>query len=131
METNTINQEITFDASPHEVYELIMDESKHANFSEAPCVMSREVGGKYSCYDGYIKGENLELVQDKKIVQTWQGKDFPEGHFSKVTFIFEEKNGKTILKFKHENVPAELSPHIEKGWQDHYWDKMKKYLSSK
>jgi activator of HSP90 ATPase len=131
METKTIHQEIEFDASPHDIYELIMDSEKHAAFSGAPAEISKEVEGKFSCYGDYINGENVELIQDKKIIQIWQGKDFPKGHFSKVTFDFEEKDGKTLLHFTHEDVPAQLAEHIEKGWTDHYWDKMKSYLSSR
>jgi activator of HSP90 ATPase len=128
METSVINQEVEFDVSCREVYELLMDGEKHAAFTGAPCTMSREVGGKYTCYGDYIEGKNLKVVPDKKIVQTWVGKDFPEGAVSKVTFEFVDDGGKCKLIFTHEDVPVDLTEGIEKGWKEHYWDKMKEFL---
>jgi len=125
----TIHQKIHFKASPHEIYEMLMDSEKHAAFSGAPAEISREAGGKFTCYGEYIRGENVELEADKKIVQKWIGKDFPEGEVSKVTFELKEReDGGTDLELTHEDVPDEIAEHIEKGWHDHYWDKMKKSL---
>lgn len=88
METRTIRQQVTFKAPPHEVYELLMDEKKHAAFSQSKTTVSRKVGGKVSSGDGYIEAVNLELVPDEKIVQQWRDTDWPEGHFSKATWTF-------------------------------------------
>ena len=67
----TINQLITFKASTHDVYEALMDSKKHAEFTKGPAEISTEVGGAFSVHGEYITGENLELEQDKKIVQKW------------------------------------------------------------
>jgi len=81
MKTRTIRQQVTFKASPHELYELLMDEKKHGQFTRSRTTISRKVGGKISSGDGYIDGINLELVPDKKIVQSWRASDWPEGHY--------------------------------------------------
>lgn len=125
----TINQTIEFEASPHEIYELLMDSEKHAKFSGAPAEITREIGMQFKCYDGWIEAENIELVPDKKIVQKWRGKDWKEGHFSKVTFLLEEnENSGCRLDFTQTDVPDEVFEHIDKGWHVMYWDKMKNYL---
>ena len=72
METKNLNQAIIFKASPNQVYEALMDSKKHAKFTGDKAEISREVGGKISAYGGFIEGENLELVQDKKITQKWR-----------------------------------------------------------
>ena len=41
MKTKTIKQSATFNASPDKVYQLIMDQKKHAAFSGADVVMSK------------------------------------------------------------------------------------------
>ncbi len=64
----TIRQTVTFKASPHEVYEALMNSRRHAKFSGGKARLSRKVGGKFTAYDGYIEGTNLELAPDKKIV---------------------------------------------------------------
>lgn len=124
----TINQSITFKASAHDVYEALMDSKKHAEFTKAPAEISTEVGGTFSVHGDYITGENLELEQDKKIVQKWRASEWPEGHYSTVTFELEEKDGSTELTFTHENVPDVHADSITKGWEEHYWKPMKEML---
>ncbi|MGA2318205.1 MAG: hypothetical protein ABSG71_17760 [Thermodesulfobacteriota bacterium] len=48
MKTKTIRQSITFKASPHEVYDALMDSRKHAKFTGAKARISRKVGGKFT-----------------------------------------------------------------------------------
>jgi len=124
----TIKQEVKFGAIPHEVYELLMDSKKHSGFTGEEAKISREVGGKFSVYGGYAEGENLELIPDKKIVQKWRSEDWPEGHYSTVTFEFEESEEGCKLKFTQENVPDENCKDIEEGWEDYYWKPMEEIL---
>ena len=126
--TKNVKQNVVFDASPHEVYELLMDEKKHALFTGAKAKISKKVGESFSAYDGYIVGKNVELVPDKKIVQLWRASDWQKGYFSIVTFVLKEKKGKTELTFVHEGVPVECVEDISQGWKDHYWERMKEAL---
>ena len=130
METKDLKQVIEFKASPHEVYEALMDSKKHSEFSKSKVVISRKVNGKFSAYDGWIAGKNLELVQDKKIVQEWAGVDkaWPKNHISKVTFIFSKTKNGTKLTFTHEGIPEDWFEDISKGWYDQYWEKMKEFF---
>ncbi|MBM2832567.1 MAG: YndB domain-containing protein, partial [Dehalococcoidia bacterium] len=59
-----------------------MDSRKHAKFTGDSATISREIGGKFTAYGDYAEGINLELVPDKKVVQSWRGSDWPEGHYS-------------------------------------------------
>ena len=86
IKTRTIEQTVVVNASPHEIYEILMDSEKHSKLVGSKCDISRQVGGKFSIYDGYIDGINIELVQDKKIVQDWRGEeecyeDFDQGWY--------------------------------------------------
>jgi len=80
MGMKTIRQTVTFKA----IYEALMDSKKHAEFTESEVQMSRNVGGEFSVYGGDIHGVNLELVADRKIVQSWRYSDWPEGHYSTI-----------------------------------------------
>ena len=82
-----LKQTATIKASPHAVYEILMDEKQHAAFTGGKAKISRVIGGKFSIYNGDIEGVNIELVPDKKIVQTWRYSDWPKGHYSRVTFL--------------------------------------------
>jgi activator of HSP90 ATPase len=128
MKTRTIRQSVTFKASSHDVYEALMDSAKHAEFTGAEASISREVGGNLSAYDGYIEGINLELVPDEKIVQSWRGSDWPEGHYSKATFLLKSAGGGTRLDFEQTGVPEEHYDSIVQGWHDYYWTPMKEML---
>jgi activator of HSP90 ATPase len=110
-----------------------MDSEKHSEFTEDKAVISREVGGEFTAYGDWIKGKNLELVKDKKIVQEWRGNDdaWPEGHVSKVTFELKKDKDGTLLEFTHEDVPEKWYDDLVKGWEEHYWSRMKKYFSKK
>ena len=69
MKIQTIQQEIIFAAPVHIVYELLMDEKLHAEFTESDVSINTNIGGVFSIYGGYIAGKNVELIKNKKIVQ--------------------------------------------------------------
>ncbi len=126
--SKTIRQTATFNAPAHEVYEALMDQKKHAQFTEGEAKISRKVGGEFSISDGEIRGKNLELIQDKKIVQSWRYSDWPEGEYSTATFSLEETDGKTRLTFVQTGVPDDHYEDIKQGWKDYYWGPMKQML---
>ena len=66
MNTKTIRQSVAFKASPHGVYEALMDSDKHSQFTGDKADISREVGGRFTAFDRYSEGVNIELVQDKR-----------------------------------------------------------------
>jgi activator of HSP90 ATPase len=121
----TIKQTAKFKVSPKEVYEALMDSKTHSRFTGGKAVISPKVGGKFTAYDGYCWGENLELVEGKKIVQSWTASDWPEGHMSKVTFALAKDGKGTKLTFTQTNVPDEFAKDIAQGWKDYYWVPMK------
>jgi uncharacterized protein YndB with AHSA1/START domain len=123
-----IRQSVTFKATPHKVYEALMDSRQHAKFTGDAASISRKVGGKFMAYGGYITGTNLELVPDKKIVQSWHAADWLEGHESRVTFKLTSVKGGTRLSFTHSGVPTEHYESIKQGWIDNYWTPMKAIL---
>jgi activator of HSP90 ATPase len=131
MKTRSIRQVVNFSASPHDLYEIIMDSKKHAAFSGEGAKMSRVIGGKFSAYGGWVRGTNLKLVPGRLIVQAWRGEDWPEGHYSKATFLFSKTKIGTKLTFSQTGVPAELYADINTGWKSEYWEKMKAVLGKK
>ena len=123
---SVIRQRIVFGVSPHEVYEALMDSKRHSKFTGAKAVISRDIGGKISAYDGYIDGWNVELAPDKKIVQKWRASDWPENHYSTAVFELKQtKTGGTALTFIQTGVPKDQVQDISDGWVENYWDKMK------
>jgi activator of HSP90 ATPase len=128
MASKTIKQTVKIKASPHDVYEALMDSRKHAQFTGGKATISRKVGGKFSTFDGYAEGTNLEMIPDKKIVQSWRADDWPEGHYSRATFLLEAIPDGTQLTFTQTDVPDDQYADVSQGWKDYYWAPMKEML---
>ena len=127
----TIKQSVYFNASPHDVFELLVDSKEHAAFTGAEATVSRKTGGRFTAYDGWIDGKNLDIVTDKRIVQAWRGKDWQPGYFSRVEFKLTKKGKGCQLIFVHRGVPDSKYRDINQGWKHNYWEKMKEYLKGK
>lgn len=123
-----IQQTVTVKARPHEVYEALMDSRLHAKFTGAPARISRKVGGTFTVFDGYAEGVNLELVADRKIVQTWRADDWPAGHYSTVTFALAKAGKGTKLTFTQTDIPADQVASVRDGWREFYWAPLKTLL---
>ncbi|MGZ4864152.1 MAG: SRPBCC family protein [Halobacteriota archaeon] len=129
MKTKTLRQSVLLKASPHEVYEALMDSKKHAEFTHSSAIISREVGGAFSAFDGWASGTTLELSPDKRIVQKWRATDWPQGHFSTVTFELQTQGSETRLDFTQSDIPEDLYAELETGWVEYYWDNLVTYFS--
>jgi activator of HSP90 ATPase len=68
---------------------------------------------------------NLKLIPDKTIVQTWRANDWPDKHFSTITFTFAPVKKGTKVTFTQKDVPSEFAKTTEEGWIDYYWDPLK------
>lgn len=123
-----IQQTVAFAASPHDVYEALMDSDKHAAFTHAAASINRQVGGEFNAYDGYISGKNLELIPDQTIKQSWRAIDWEAGKYSTVTFELTATPDGTRLDFSHTNVPAGTEAEFTQGWIENYWEPMKAYF---
>jgi len=124
----TIRQTRTFNATPRELYDALMETRKHAAFTGASASISRKVGGRISAYDDYITGKNIELVPGRKIVQAWRGSDWPEGLFSTAVFELKGVRGGTKLTFTQTGVPEQQYEAIKKGWIEFYWTPLTAWL---
>ncbi len=126
----SIEQEIRIKSTPHEVYEMFMDSKKHSKLTEGNAKISREVGGSFSIFEGALSGKNVELIQDKKIVQTWRGdgENWPKGYYSTITLIFESNDKGTLIKFTHVDIPEASYESVKEGWDTYYWKPLKEML---
>ena len=127
----TIRQTATFNATPREVYDALMTSRGHSRITGAGAKVSSKVGGKFSAFDGYCGGVNLELVRGKKIVQSWRASDWPVDHSSTVTFALSAVKGGTRLSFTHAGVPDGQYASIKRGWIEFYWKPMKTLWSGR
>jgi activator of HSP90 ATPase len=117
--------------TPRALYELYMNAKKHSKVTGAPAKISAKTGTRFSAHGNYITGENLLLIKNELIVQTWRGADWDAADSDSTFLIQLEKKGKNVvLRAVHSVVPDKHAGGIEKGWFDHYWKPWKNYLAA-
>ncbi len=129
--TRQIRHSVRFGAKPRVIYQLLMDSKKHSAFTGAPAKIDPKVGGQFAAWGPHLRGINVELVKNKRIVQAWRAKNWPRGHYSIATFELRPARGGTALVFTHWGIPAANAKRINEGWKTHYWQPLKKALKRK
>ena len=123
-DTTTIRHTVTFNASPQEVYEMIMDTKKHESLSGEKANISREVGGAFKAWGEHISGFNLVLQPGQRIVQAWRAHDWWPDHYSVATFDLRKVDSGTELRFTQIGVPPHRFDGHSRGWIETYWRPM-------
>jgi activator of HSP90 ATPase len=121
--SKTITQKVLFkNTTPKVLYDLYMDAKKHSEVTGGKAVITKKEGAKFSAYNKYITGKNLQLIKDKLIVQSWRASDWQESDMDS-TFIlsFTQKGNDVVMEMVHANVPDEQAKSLTKGWDEYYW----------
>lgn len=125
----SIHQEVDFKASPHRIYDILLDSKQFSAFSGEPAEISREVGGTFSMFGGKIVRRNIELVPDQRIVQAWRQASWNPGEYSIVKFELKQEGPQTKVVLDHTLAfTRAMFGHFDSGWRTHYWEKLAKYL---
>ena len=129
IKTTSITQKKLLPALPEAVYDALLDPKKHSKFTGSKATGNAKVGAKFTAWDGYISGRNIELEKGKRIVQEWITTDWPDQYPpSRLEFTFKEIEGKTEVTMVHSNIPTEQEQELKQGWIDFYWKPLKIYF---
>ena len=135
-----IHQEPVFHANRKRVYEALTDAKqfqKVVELSDAMKTMklgtktaeiSREEGGSFALFGGYITGRQVELVPSERIVQAWRVGSWGPGVYSIAKFELTEQGDGTKIIFDHVGFPEGTAQHLAEGWNSNYWEPLAKYL---
>ncbi len=119
-------------ASPGAVYRAFLSSKEHTVFTGSEAKCNTRVGGRFTAWDKYISGKNVELVEGKKIVQEWKTSEWPEGYKSSILKISLKKEGEgTRVSMIQSRVPASQVDQYDKGWYESYWEPLKQYFRAK
>ena len=130
--TKAIQQSVRFSAPPEELFEIYMDSKKHSEAAGGAAKLSRKVGGKFTAWDGQLKGQNLQIVPNQLIVQSWRASHWkPTDADSILILRFSAVPGGGRVDLVHENVPAHDHKGVSQGWKTYYWQPWRKYLAKK
>jgi len=124
---------ITLPANPKAIYDAWLSGKEHTKFTGGKATASTRVKGKFTAWDGYIEGRNLELKAGKKIVQSWRTSEFPDTAPDSLleVSLAPKAGGKAALTLIHTNIPKGQGKQYKSGWKEHYFEPMKAYFSQK
>jgi activator of HSP90 ATPase len=138
----SIHQEPVFKANRKRVYDALTDANqfnKVIQLSAAaksgmspgakPAEISREAGGAFTLFGGYIMGRQIELVPNERIVQAWRTASWDPGVYSIAKFELVEQGSGTKIVFDHTGFPKGLGEHLAAGWKGNYWEPLEKFLA--
>ena len=125
---SSIHQEIVFAAPAARLYRAIVDPAEFSRATGAPAEGVEAEGGSFSLFGGHITGRHVELVPNQLIVQAWRAKTWPAGNYSLARFELRPEGDKTRLVFDHDGFADDQKEHLAKGWQENYWEPLRKYL---
>ena len=130
MKTKTLQQTVTFKASPRQVYDMLMDSKKHQSLSGQPAKISRKVGGKFAAWCSHISRFNLALNPGQKIVQAWRATGWWPDHYSIAIDDIAKTRAGTRLKFTQIGIPPNRYSGHYRGWIETYWTPMKEMFAT-
>ncbi|KAI8064217.1 activator of Hsp90 ATPase [Gongronella butleri] len=123
--STTLDEVVDFQTSAHELYETLLDPQRVMAWTRGPAKISRDIDSPYEMFNGNVSGKILELVPDKKIVQSWRLGNWPAGHYSTVTFEFDQGSDGTQLRVKQTGVPLGEEDTTRNNWNGYYWRAIK------
>jgi len=137
----SIHQEALFKGSRKRVYEALTDAKQFdrviqlsgvmqsMHLGDKPTEISREVGGAFTLFGGYITGRHVELVPNERIVQAWRTGGWAPGVYSIAKFELVEQGSGTKIVFDHTGFPKGEAEALASGWKAHYWEPLQKLLA--
>lgn len=137
----SIHQEPVFKANRKRIYEALTDSKQFdkviqlsgvvqaMHLGDKPAEISREVGGAFTLFGGYITGRHVEFVPNQRIVQAWRTGGWAPGIYSIAKFELVEQGSGTKIVFDHTGFPNGEAKVLASGWKAHYWEPIEKLLA--
>ena len=114
-----------------QVYHAWLDSAEHSAMTGGEAQVNAEIGVDFYAWDRYIKGRNLELEQDRRILQSWRTAEFaPEEADSLLEITLEPAQAGTHLTLRHTELPAHGMKY-KQGWVEAYFEPMQVYFKAK
>ena len=127
--TEQIKRSANIPASPKQIYNAWLNSKEHSKMTGSKATTSIKVGRKFTAWDNYISGKNLELIPDKRILQAWRTTEFSKDDLDSHLLIkFEEVKVGSKVTLVHSEIPQGQSASYKKGWSDFYLKPMKTYF---
>ncbi|MGE0568088.1 MAG: SRPBCC domain-containing protein [Bacteroidia bacterium] len=115
-------------ASPKQVYRDWLSSRGHSDFTGAEAKITAKPDSKFTAWDGYIWGKNIELIKDNYIKQSWRTSDFDENWPDSILEVKLKLLGqKTVVEIIHSNLQKGDAKKYTDGWNDYYKEPMQAF----
>ena len=123
--------EIELNEKPSVVYEAWLDSDGHEQFTGAPANFTKLVGADFTAWDGYIFGEIIALVPNKRILQSWRTLEFDENTpDSMLDVTFTATDNGTLFTLSHTQLDSETAvAKYAAGWDEFYVQPMTEFYN--
>jgi activator of HSP90 ATPase len=116
-------------ATPRQIYDAWLDSRGHTAMTGSAAEAAATEGASFTAWGGYISGHNLTLEPGRRIVQSWRTTRFTKNDpDSQIEVLLEPAGEGTRLTLHHTNVPDGHTGYQNGGWQEHYFEPMKRYF---
>ena len=127
----TIEQSVYFPASPARLFDIFLDQKRHAAMTGAPVKLQRKPGGKFTAFGGMLEGTTLAIIPNRLIVQRWRSTGWKKKDLDSTLILTFNKKGKGCqVDLVHVNVPTHDFRGVTKGWKTYYWIPLRAYLKA-
>jgi activator of HSP90 ATPase len=129
--TRTIQQRVTFSASPERLFKLYTDSKQHSAATQGKATVSRRPGSRFTAFGGALRGRMLAVVPGRMVVQTWRSTGWKKGDSDSILILTFSKAGRGggRVDLAHVNVPAHDHVGVRRGWRKYYWRPWRTYLT--
>jgi activator of HSP90 ATPase len=117
-------------AGAQQIYEAWLSSAGHDKITGGqPAQITAQEGAAFTVWNGYITGRNVKLEPARRIVQSWRTTKFTAADpDSRIEVLLEPVPGGTKVTVRHTNVPDGHTSYRDGGWQNSYFEPMKKHF---
>ncbi|KAF3236879.1 hypothetical protein TWF217_000746 [Orbilia oligospora] len=119
--TTEIVETFEFQTTADELYQTLIDPNRITAFTRShPEVFEPVEGGRFKLFGGNVTGEFVRLDPAEKITQKWRLANWPEGHYSTMTMVFDQGVAATVLRLTWKGVPIGQEETAKKNFSEYY-----------
>ena len=114
-----------------QIYEAWLDSAAHTAFTGSPARIDRQGAAEFTAWDGYISGKTLQAEPFHRILQSWRTTGFPAGSpDSQLEILIEDLDSGAQVTLVHSGIPVGQGKDYLQGWDEYYFEPMKRYFSA-
>ncbi|KAK6330129.1 hypothetical protein TWF730_004629 [Orbilia blumenaviensis] len=120
--TTEIVDSFEFQTTADELYQTFVDPQRVSAFTRSHLETFEPVeGGRFKLFGGNVTGEFLKLApEEKTVTQKWRLLNWPEGHYSVMTMVFDQGYDATVLRLSWKGVPIGQEEMAKKNFAEYY-----------